>query len=215
VVDEIEHIQRAKEPRMFTFCDNSFNVPKKHAEAICREILDRELDIKWYTGALKPLGITDDVCRLFKESGCISINLAVETASAKMLKKMRRGYTVDHIKQTLTSLNDSDFPFGISLLFGAPGETPETIAETFDLIDSFSVPQGIWVTIGICLWTHHQKVLDDARQDGQFKDDKELFDGAYYISPELGKNYMIELIESLSTREDCTVQVNKPYAEYA
>ena len=39
VVDEIEHIQSAKNPKMFTFCDNSFNVPKKHAEAICKEII--------------------------------------------------------------------------------------------------------------------------------------------------------------------------------
>ena len=199
---------------MFTFCDNSFNVPKKHAEAICKEIVARKLDIKWYTGALKPLGITDDLCQLFQESGCISVNLAVETASEKMLKSMRRGYTVDHIKQALTCLNDSGIPFGISLLFGAPGETPDTISETWDLIDSFSIPEGIWVSIGICLWTHHQAVLDDARKAGQIDQDKELFDGAYYISPELPKDYMIELIESLRTREDCTVQVNKPYAAY-
>ncbi len=34
------------------------------------------------------------------------------------------------------------------------------------------------------------------------------------MSPELPKNYMIELIESLGKRENYTVQVNKPYAEY-
>jgi len=99
-------------------------------------------------------------------------------------------------------------------LFGTPGETPETISETWDLIDSFSIPEGIWVSIGICLWTHHQAVLDDARKAGQLDQDQELFDGAYYISPELPKDYMIDLIESLRTREDCTVQVNKPYAAY-
>ncbi len=83
-----------------------------------------------------------------------------------------------------------------------------------DLIDSFSIPEGIWVSIGICLWTHHQAVLDDARKAGQLDQDQELFDGAYYISPELPKDYMIDLIGSLRTREDCTVQVNKPYAGY-
>ena len=98
-------------------------------------------------------------------------------------------------------------------MIGAPGETPETISETFDLMDSFHIPQGIWVTIGICLWTHHQNVLDDARKDGQLENDKELFNVACYMSPELSKNYMIELIESLRTRENYTVQVNKPYAE--
>ena len=126
---------------------------------------------------------------------------------------MGRGYKAKHVIQALSSLSKSDIPFGISLMLGAPGETPETIAETFALIDSFQMPIETWVSIGICLWTHHQEVLDDAREDGQLKDDRELFDGAYYISPELPKDYMIELIESLGARENYTVQVNKPYAE--
>jgi radical SAM superfamily enzyme YgiQ (UPF0313 family) len=199
---------------MLSFCDNSFNVPKRHAEAICQELIDRKLDVRWGTGALKPLGVTDDFCRLLREAGCDYINLAVETASESMLKKMGRGYKPKHVKQALSSLSKSDIPFGISLMIGAPGETPETIAETLALIDSFQIPLEAWVSIGICLWTHHQEVLDDAREDGQLKENRELFDGAYYISPELPKDYMIELIESLGARENYTVQVNKPYAGY-
>jgi len=213
VVDEIEHIQKAKKPKMLSFCDNSFNVPKKHAEAICHELIDRKLDVRWGTGALKPVGVTENFCRLMRDAGCDYVNLAVETASEEMLRGMGRGYKPKHIRQALTSLSKSDIPFGISLLIGAPGETPETIAETLDLVDSFQMPLETWVTIGICLWTHHQEVLDDARKAGQLKDDRELFDGAYYISPELPKDYMLELIEALGARENYTVQVNKPYAE--
>ena len=214
VVDEIEHIQKAKAPKRFMFCDNNFNAPKKHAEAICKEIIARKLDIAWGTGSLLPLGITDDLCRLFRDSGCDYVNLSIESASEKMLKRMNRGYTTHHIKEALACFSKADIPFGASLMIGAPGETLETISETFDLMDSFHIPQGIWVTIGICLWTHHQNVVDDARKDGQLEDDKELFEGACYMSPELAQNYMIELIESLRTREDCAVQVNRPYAEY-
>jgi pyruvate-formate lyase-activating enzyme len=214
VVDEIEHIQKAKQPRKFSFCDNSFNVPKKHAEAICQELIDRKTGVRWGTGALKPLGVTDDFCLLLRDAGCDYVNLDVETASEKMLKRMGRGYKPKHIRQALSSLSKGDIPFGISLMIGAPGETPETIAETLALIDSFQMPLETWVTVGICLWTHHQKVLDDAREDGQLKDDKELFEGAYYMSPELPKGYMLELIQSLGARENYTVQVNKPYAEY-
>jgi radical SAM superfamily enzyme YgiQ (UPF0313 family) len=84
---------------MFTFCDNSFNVPKAHAEAICQEIMDRKLDINWGTGSLKPLGVTDDFCRLLRDAGCGYINLAVESGSAKMLANMKRGYTTEQVRQ--------------------------------------------------------------------------------------------------------------------
>ena len=70
------------------------------------------------------------------------------------------------------------------------------------------------VTIGLNLWTHHQQVLEIARKDGQLKDDHDLFDEVNYISPELPKEYMIDLIQSLKERKYCMVQANKPYAEF-
>jgi radical SAM superfamily enzyme YgiQ (UPF0313 family) len=212
VVDEIVHINRAGRPGMIRFCDNNFNVPNRHAKAICQEIIDRKLDIVWGTGTIKPLGVTDDVCRLYKDSGCDYLSLSVESASPRMLERMQRGCTLDDIKEALTSLSSSGIPFGVSLMFGAPGETPETVSETIAVMDSFQVPEGVWVTIGICLWTSLQKVLEDARADGQLNDDRGLFNGANYVSPELPKDYMLGLVESLRMKENYTVQVNKLYS---
>ena len=214
VANEIEHIYRVEHPKMLIFCDNNFNVPSRHAEAICQEVIGRKLEVTWGTGTIKSHGVTDDVYRLFKKSGCGYLNLSVESASARMLKQMQRGCTVENIKQALTRLSRSDIPFSVSLMFGAPGESPETIAEKLGVIDSFHVPQGVWVTIGICLWTSRQEVLADAHADGQLDDDKALFSGANYVSPQLPKKYMMELIESLRMKENYTVQVNKLYADY-
>jgi hypothetical protein len=61
------------------------------------------------------------------------------------------------------------------------------------LLDNYAIPLGSWVTIGICLWTHRQQILEEARRVGQFKDDRELFEGVNYMSPELPKDHMIEL----------------------
>ncbi|MDY6789796.1 MAG: radical SAM protein [Thermodesulfobacteriota bacterium] len=214
VIKEIKHVMKTTNSGNINFSDNSFNCPKKHAEAICKEIIDRQLKIKWRSGAIKPLGITKDFCRLMKESGCDYVGLSIETASEKMLANMKRGYRTSHIREALSNLSNSDIPFGLSILIGAPGETPKTISETFSIVDSFPMTESIWINIGLYLWTHHQNVLDAAKRDGQLKNERELFDGAYYISPELPKDYMISLIESLKTRENCAVQVNKPYWEY-
>ena len=211
VVDEIEHIYKTGYPRMVTFCDNNFNVPNNHALAVCQEIINRQLDITWGTGTIKPLNVTGDACRLYKESGCGYLGLSVESASTRMLKRMQRGCTVDDIRQSLISLANSGIPFGASLMFGAPGETPETISETLSLMDEYHVPDGVWVTIGICLWTDRQQVLADARADGQLDNDDQLFSGANYVSPQLPKTYMEELVESLRAKDGYTVQVNKLY----
>lgn len=214
VVDEIETIHQTEQLLKFDFCDNSFNVPQKHAEAICRELIDRNLNIQWSTGGLKPVAITADLCRLFAESGCIGLGLSIESVSETMLKTMRRGYRVKQVEKALACLSRSNIPFGVSLMLGAPGETPETIAETFAVIDKLPSPSWLWITIGLNLWTRHQPVLDEARRDGQLKDDDNLFDEVNYISPELPQAYMLDLIDSLKERENCHFQVNKPYAAY-
>lgn len=214
VVDEIKHIQQVKNPKMIMFCENNFNAPKRHAEAICREILTRKLQVTWGTGDLRPMGISDDFCRLLKDSGCGYVNLSVESGSESMLKDMRRGYTAADVRQSFACLEKSGIPFGASLMISAPGENPKTVAESLALIDRYSIPSDTWVTIGICLWTHRQEVLTEARRAGQLQDDRQLFVGANYLSPELPKEYMVQLIETLKSKKGYSVQVNKPYAEY-
>jgi radical SAM superfamily enzyme YgiQ (UPF0313 family) len=214
VVNEIQRVVRTTGSLNVNYCDNSFNVPRRHAEAVCRQIIDDGVEVRWRSGAIKPVKMTEDFCSLMKDSGCEYAGLSIESASEKMLAGMQRGYGADDVRKALDCLGESGIPFGLSILLGAPGETPETIRETFDVVDRYSMVEGVWVNIGIYLWTHHQKVLEAARGAGQLRDDRELFDGAYYISPELPEGYMTDLISSLRAREGFFVQVNKPYASY-
>ena len=57
-----------------------------------------------------------------------------------------------------------------------------------------------------------KKALEDARADGQLDDNRELFSGANCMSPQLPRDYIVELEEPLKIKENYTVQVNKLYA---
>jgi radical SAM superfamily enzyme YgiQ (UPF0313 family) len=212
VVDEIEHIYAISPPKMVTFCDNNFNVPNQHALAICQEIIDRKLEINWGSGTIKPLRVTDENLRIFKDSGCDYLSLSVESASPRMLKQMQRGCKQEQIEQALTSLSRADIPFSVSLLFGAPGETMESIQETLQVIDAYQIPNGVWVTIGICLWTPRQQVIQNALADGQLEEDDSLFEAVNYVSPGLSRDEMEDLIEMLQGKDGYDVQVNQLYA---
>jgi radical SAM superfamily enzyme YgiQ (UPF0313 family) len=196
--------------RKVMFCENNFNAPRKHAEAILRALIARKADLQWGTGDLRPIGVTDHFCRLMEESGCFYANLSIESASESMLKSMKRGYTVQQVRESLEALSRSKIPFGASLMLGAPGETPETIAETLDLLDDYEIPNGVWVTIGVYLWTDYQDLVAEARRTGALKDDKELFSGAVYLSPGLPRSYLQTLPEMLRARQGYAVQFNKP-----
>jgi radical SAM superfamily enzyme YgiQ (UPF0313 family) len=173
-------------------------------------LIAENASLQWGTGDLRPMGITDDFCRLMEASGCFYVNLSIESASEQMLKNMKRGYTVRQVREALDALSRAKIPFGASLMLGAPGETPETIAETLAVLDDYETPLGVWVTIGVYLWTDYQDIVAEARRAGVFRDDKELFNGAVYLSPGLPRSYLQELPERLRARPGWSVQFNKP-----
>jgi radical SAM superfamily enzyme YgiQ (UPF0313 family) len=191
------------------FCDNSFNVPRRHAEALCRAFIASSLDFEWGTGDLKPVGIDEDFCRLMQDSGCFYANLSIESASDSMLKRMKRGYTSRQVRAALEALCRSGLPSGASLMFGAPGETPETVAETLSVLADYPLPLGVWVTIGVYLWTELQDVVAEARREGQLAENEALFDGPVYLSPGLPPGYLPELVSCLREKPGYTVQVNR------
>jgi hypothetical protein len=95
-------------------------------------------------------------------------------------------------------------------MIGAPGESAETIAETLALMDDYTIPQGVWVTIGVYLWTDYQDIVAEARRQGLLKDDRQLFSGAVYLSPDLSRSYLQELLVTLQAKPGYQVQFNKP-----
>lgn len=207
VLAEVAHTLQFAPGRRILFCDNSFNAPQAHAERLCRAFIDGGLDFQWGSGDIKPLGVTDEFCRLLEDSGCYYVNLAVESASDPMLKRMRRGYTAGHVRQALESLSRSQVAWGASLMLGAPGETPETIAETLEVMRDYAAPLGVWVTVGVYLWTDYQDVVGELRQAGVLQNE-DLFAGLVYLSPELSEAYLGALVGELRSRAGYAVQFN-------
>jgi len=55
----------------------------------------------------------------------------------------------------------------------------------------------------------------EARRTRVLRDDKELFKGAVYLSPDLPRIYLKELLETLRARSRSTVRFNKPSETWA
>lgn len=209
VLAEVRHTLSHTSAGKVMFCDNSFNTPRPHAVSLCRAFIDQGIDFQWGTGDLKPAGVTDDFYRLMKESGCFYANLSIESASDAMLRRMKRGYTARQVRESLAALSRSGLPFGASLMFGAPGETLETIAETLDVVSDYEIPLGVWVTLGVYLWTELQDIVPELRRSGWLQGDRSLFDGPVYFSPELSNGDFQALVADLRARPGYTVQVNR------
>ena len=210
VLAEVRSTLRNTHTSKVMFCENNFNVPYRNTVELCKALIVENADVQWGTGDLRPIGINPEFCRLMEDSGCFAVNLSIESASESMLKSMKRGYTAQQVRNSLEALSHSKIPFSVSLMFGAPGETPETIAETLSMVNAYDIPGEVWVTIGVYLWSDYQNIVVEALRTGYIKDKKELFAGSVYLSPGLPRSYLRELPEILRGRKNYYVQFNKP-----
>ena len=108
----------------FNFQDDSFTVNRKHAIAVCEEILSRKLKIKWYCSLRVDRASKDkELLELMKKAGCIALGFGIEFPSDDVLKKIRKNTTVKMIESALRNVAEVGFPYVIMFLMNSlPGQ---------------------------------------------------------------------------------------------
>jgi radical SAM superfamily enzyme YgiQ (UPF0313 family) len=107
IVDEIESLVNDLGVRSFMFVDSVFNIPLSHAEAICREIIKREVVVSW-SAWFSETAITEEFVELVKRAGCKKIMLSPDGFSDKALVHLGKSMTKKDILETYNILRKKD-----------------------------------------------------------------------------------------------------------
>ncbi|HUI25321.1 MAG TPA: lipid biosynthesis B12-binding/radical SAM protein [Candidatus Kryptonia bacterium] len=196
VVDEIQMVRDTFGVRHWFFVDNIFNMPIRHAKDICEEIIARQVDIEW-SGYLNPKFVDEELCRLMARSGCKAIEFGTDSGSGTMIENLRKEFDADDLRRTSALCHQHRLKFCHSLIFGGPGETAQTIADTLALMDELK-PTAVIAFTGIRVLPG-TGMVDIALRDGQIDPDDNLLYPKFYISPTLGDE-LIGRIEAYAHR---------------
>jgi len=191
VVDEIEQMRDEFGIRHWFFVDNIFNLPMRHAKSICEEIVRRALDVEW-SGYLNPKFIDEELCDLMSRSGCKAIEFGTDAGSATMIENLKKEFDIGDLRRTSELCHEHGLKFCHSLIFGGPGETRQTVAETLALMDELR-PTAVIAMTGIRILPG-TGMVDVAIRDGQIDEDDDLLYPRFYIAPSL-QGDMIAQIE--------------------
>jgi acyl carrier protein len=136
VVAEIGNLHRAGIDKIF-FADAQFNIPVKHAIAILEGMLDAHLeDVDW-DGFVNPhrSAFNERLAKLYQRLGKKQVHFGVDSLSNRVLRELRKGFTVDDVRNAVRICRELGMEVSCSLLFGSPSETVESVQETFQHID--------------------------------------------------------------------------------
>ena len=192
VADELQAAIEDYGVRHWFFVDNVFNAPIRHAKEVCEEIIARGLSIEW-SGYLNPRFVDAELCALMARSGCKAVEFGTDSGSPRMIAVLKKEFEVDDVRRTSALCHRHGLKFCHSLIFGGPGETNETVAETMALMDEVE-PTAVIAMTGIRILPG-TGMVERALADGQLDPDDTLLYPRFYVAPDLGDD-IIECIEA-------------------
>jgi radical SAM superfamily enzyme YgiQ (UPF0313 family) len=163
----------------FYFVDNTFNLPVSYAKEICRQLIDEDLKIRWWS-ILYPKNVDQELVRLMARAGCEQVSIGFESGSKQVLKNMNKKFTPREVRQ----ISELLFQHGIKhmgfLLLGGPGETRESVEESLFFADSLKL-DALKITVGVRIYP--QTVLAKrAIRDGVISSHDGLLFPQFYLT---------------------------------
>lgn len=141
VVDEIEKLQRDLGLAKINIVDDTFTVNHKHAQAVCEEMLRRNLKIEWSVFA-RVDRISEDLAQLMKRAGCEWVLFGVESADEGILKTIKKGITLEEVRCAVKIAAEAGINVFNSFILGLPGESWDTAQKSLAFGDELCQKYG-------------------------------------------------------------------------
>jgi radical SAM superfamily enzyme YgiQ (UPF0313 family) len=151
-----------------------------------------KLPVNW-SAFINPDFITAGLMDEMLAAGCDAVEFGTDSGSALMLKNMHKSFSVEDLRRASCLCRELGMDFAHYMLFGGPGETRETILESFALMDELE-PTAVIAMTGIRIYPHtalHRTAIDE----GLIRESTSLLEPVFYISPQI-RDFFADLIIS-------------------
>ena len=131
VLTELEEVQRRYHFNAVAFVDDTFNISPRRVIAISRGIVERKLDLWWWSLARSDLLLrNEEMVEEMVKAGAKSVFVGVESSDQKVLDSLRKGIDVDGTRKTVALLKRHGLQIHASYILGGLQDTPKTVHET-------------------------------------------------------------------------------------
>ena len=132
IVDRMEEIVKQTGQSGFHFVDEAASpvMLRKLAE----EILRRKLTVSYWTNVRFEKAFTPELTFLMAKSGCIAVSGGLEVASARILKLINKGITIEIASESMKNLTEAGIMTHAYLMYGFPTETAQETIESLEVV---------------------------------------------------------------------------------
>jgi radical SAM superfamily enzyme YgiQ (UPF0313 family) len=122
----------------FRFSDSCFSAPPARNAEICDAIYEKcikvGIPVKWSSYA-RIENLDETLLGKMKRSGCVALDIGLESGSIEVLRRMGRGYSPEAAVKASQAAKKVDILTNFNIVVGFPSETQNTISDTIELIN--------------------------------------------------------------------------------
>ena len=187
VVDEMEQLVHDYGVRQMFFCDQIFNIPVAHAVDICKEIVDRGLEVKWsawFNEHRKTL--PDELIVWLKRAGCGLLSFSPDHVDDRMLKNLDKNFRKTDMLFTVQQAKKHGMDVEYSFFLNSPGEDLRSLLEIFKFLAYARLQLGSQLRMFTLLLLQpirlypHTRLAQLAREQGIIDADDDLIEARYW-----------------------------------
>jgi len=176
--------------------DNIFNHPPDYARRLTLAIKDLHLPLEWAC-LINPAFPDPELFHLLRESGMVMAQVGNESGSQLILTNLGKRFGRQQVELTLKLLQEEDLPFSCFLMMGGPGETPDTVQESVELLEQYrprlvNLRSGIRIHPGLPL---HRRAL----AEGLVSPEDNLLWPKFYLAPAI-REWIWPYLEEVTAR---------------
>lgn len=150
VIAEIKYLVKHFSIKEVQFEDDNLTLKREHVEKICHLILKNKLKISWSCpNGIRADRVDEDLMRLMKKSGCYFFAFGIESASSKVLKKIKKMESIETIKKSIETAHKVGIECQGFFIFGLPGETKKTIEESIQFAKNSKLTRAHFMILDI------------------------------------------------------------------
>lgn len=127
--------------RDFDFQDDNFTMNKNRVYELCDLMEDNSLkDLQLMCGnGIRADLVNEKILRRMYEVGFRSLAIGVESANTEVLKRCKKGETIEDIENAIEIACDIGYDVTLYFIVGLPGETLETLEDSIKLVYKYPV----------------------------------------------------------------------------
>jgi hypothetical protein len=121
MLDEMRFLKRQYSISCFNICDNNFD--PNRAALFCDALERRNESVLWQCTSRVYDTLDVPLLRRMRDNGCVLMNVGLESANDRILRLMRKGYTVEHADRLMLNMERAGMALHSYVICGFPSET--------------------------------------------------------------------------------------------